>query len=58
MWPWPSPWYELGTILHALRPVRFRDFFSELPQDRPFCIPCRARLSSVSEDASAASCKL
>lgn len=47
---WPRPWFEWGSILRALRPVRFRDFFTQLPQDRPFCITCLARLASVSED--------
>jgi len=51
MWPWPWPWFEWGPLIRALRPVRFRDFFSELPQDRPFCVPCLVRLASVSEDA-------
>ena len=48
MWPWRSDW---GMILRALRPVRFRDFFSVLPQDRPYCIQCLARLSALPEDA-------
>jgi hypothetical protein len=50
MWPWPWPRFEWGPLIRALRPVRFRDFFSQLPQDRPFCVLSLARLSSVSED--------
>jgi hypothetical protein len=26
MWPFPWPWYEWGSLIRALQPVRFRDF--------------------------------
>ena len=42
--------FEWDSLRRRVPSVRFREFFAALPQERAFCIPCLARLSTVPED--------
>jgi hypothetical protein len=46
-------WFpDWSAWLSGRRPsVAFREFFTALPQERTYCVPCLSRLSSAPEDA-------